>query len=170
MNIRIRKRYVVGAILSLIVIYAGWKMTPAVTAEDATVALLPTITASIETQAGPKSFVLEVADEPVELEVGLMHRKRMEEDHGMVFLFGRPARVVSFWMKNTLIPLDMLFIDENGIIVDIHHRAKPGDLTPITSKAAVITVVEINGGLAEKYGIKPGDAIDLSEAIPTVEK
>lgn len=74
---------------------------------------------------------------------------------GMLFVYDAPRRA-SFWMKNTLIPLDMLFVDRSGIITRIHHQAIPGDLSSIDGGDQVFAVLEINGGLAKRYGISVG--------------
>ncbi len=170
MTLKIKKRYIVGILIGVLLLYSGWKMLPSVQVQDATVLSLSTAGVTIKTQGGNRSFTVEVADDPVEMEVGLMHRKVMADDHGMIFLFGAPPRVVSFWMKNTLIPLDMLFVDENGTISHIHHNAKPLDLTPISSEKPVTTVIEINAGLAKKYAIQEGDHVDMPSLIPKDEK
>ncbi len=73
----------------------------------------------------------------------------------MLFVFDPPQRV-AFWMKNTLIPLDMIFIDETGAVSSVHEGAIPGDLTPIEGGDSVFAVLEINAGLAARYGIKAG--------------
>ncbi len=65
----------------------------------------------------------------------------------------------SFWMKNTLIPLDMLFIRPDGTVAHVHDRAVPGDLSPINGGGGILAVLEIRGGLAEALGIEPGDAV-----------
>lgn len=117
-------------------------------------------TITIVTQSGKKhDFSVEVAEKPVEQEVGLMYRTEMAPDHGMIFLMGRPAREISFWMKNTLIPLDMLFVGEDGVIRSIHENAVPKSLHPIASQALVVAVIEINGGLARQLGISAGDRV-----------
>ena len=87
-----------------------------------------------------------------------MHRTEMPENSGMLFVFNSP-RKTSFWMKNTLIPLDMLFAHPDGTIHHIHHNARPQDETRITSKFPVKAVLELNGGTADKMGIKEGDQI-----------
>ena len=118
------------------------------------------ITCVIEKSDGEKVFLkVEVADTPVSITVGLMFRTEMPEDHGMLFWFGPPAVQRDFWMKNTLIPLDMLFLDEAGKIVFIERNATPQDLTPRGPDAPVVAVLEINGGIAEKRGIAVGDKV-----------
>lgn len=104
---------------------------------------------------GEAAFTVELADTPQARSRGLMHRETLPRGSGMLFVYESPRRA-SFWMKNTLIPLDMLFADQTGTIRHVHHGAVPGDLTPIEGGAGVFAVLEINGGLAERYGIAPG--------------
>ena len=89
---------------------------------------------------------------------GLMYRQSLAADAGMLFIY-RPARPVSMWMKNTVIPLDMLFIAEDGEIVKIVERAVPFSLTTISSDGRVRAVLEINGGMINRLGIRPGDRL-----------
>ena len=114
---------------------------------------------TIETKnQGPVVFHAELAVSPEEQEKGLMDRKFLAPDSGMLFVFhGEEQR--AFWMKNTLIPLDMLFISQNGRINHIHHMAKPLDETRITSDEPAMAVFEINGGLADQLGIQEGDIV-----------
>lgn len=104
------------------------------------------------------SFDVEVARDEHERGRGLMYRKSLGLNAGMLFLFPEPT-TPAFWMKNTLIPLDMVFIDEKGLILGIHNRAKPHNLTPISPSGPVKAVLEINGGQAEKLGLRVGDPI-----------
>ncbi len=104
---------------------------------------------------GQTSFQVKVVEDRAEMEQGLMHVAHLPRGEGMLFVYPYPQYVV-FWMKNTLIPLDMLFFDETGRLLNVHSRAIPGDLTHIEGKGDVFTVLEINGGLAELYGIGPG--------------
>lgn len=108
---------------------------------------------------GQHRFTLEIAAKPIDIEIGLMHRKYMPKDHGMMFQLGKVPRHISFWMKNTLIPLDMLFVGADGSIVNIHHNATPLSLTGIPSQMPVTAVIELNGGRAEEAGIKIGDRV-----------
>ncbi|MCW9043762.1 MAG: DUF192 domain-containing protein [Pseudopelagicola sp.] len=101
---------------------------------------------------GEAHFRVEVADDAQERARGLMMRETLSQGAGMLFVFDE-TRPVSFWMKNTLIPLDMLFVDEAGVVTHLHHNAVPGDLTQIPSGGPVQFVLEINGGLARKLGI-----------------
>jgi uncharacterized membrane protein (UPF0127 family) len=104
---------------------------------------------------GTAAFTVEVADDAAERAQGLMHRETLPASAGMLFLYERPAEV-AFWMENTLIPLDMVFIDEAGRVVSVHEMAQPMDRTPIPSGSEVLAVLEINGGLAHAIGIAPG--------------
>jgi len=101
---------------------------------------------------GSARFTVEIADDPLEQQQGLMNREAMAISHGMLFVYDSP-RSPSFWMRNTLIPLDMLFIDAQGVVRHIHHMAKPLDETPILGGDDVLSVLEINGGLAKRLGI-----------------
>lgn len=119
----------------------------------------PTASLTIVTAAGgPHKFTVEVATTPGQLEQGLMFRHQLAPDAGMIFDF-KTAAAVSMWMKNTWIPLDMLFVDPQGRIVNIHERAVPGSLETIDSGAPVRAVIELNGGTAARLGIRPGDRV-----------
>ena len=107
---------------------------------------------------GQALFHVEVADDEQERARGLMHRDSMPKFSGMLFLYPSPRRV-GFWMKNTLIPLDMLFIDRTGTVENVHRMARPMDETPIFGGDDILAVLEINGGLAEELGIVPGTQI-----------
>lgn len=104
------------------------------------------------------AFQVELADTPQKRSYGLMNRMEMPEDAGMLFVFP-VEQELGFWMRNTYIPLDMIFIGEGGVIEKIHEKAVPLDETPIRSGVPVIAVLEINGGVASKRGITPGDII-----------
>jgi uncharacterized membrane protein (UPF0127 family) len=103
-------------------------------------------------------FSVEVADTDAERSKGLMFREAMATGAGMLFLYEQPQRA-TFWMKNTLIPLDMIFADATGTVTRVHPRAVPGDLTTIDGGEGVLAVLEINGGLAERLGIVPGTVL-----------
>lgn len=108
--------------------------------------------------SGEHRFNIELADEPEERRVGLMYRTEMAEDAGMLFDFEKPQQI-SMWMKNTLIPLDMAFIDEQGVIRRIAADTTPRSLESIPSGAEVIAVLEVNGGTFERLGIEEGDRV-----------
>jgi uncharacterized protein len=123
----------------------------------------------LQTRTGAVSrFSVEVADSATERSTGLMHRESMPMAAGMLFVYGRPGNV-SFWMENTLIPLDMIFADPTGTVQHVHENARPLDRTPIPGGANIKYVLEINAGLARRMGIAPGamlrhPAIDQSTA------
>lgn len=112
----------------------------------------------IDTESGPRAFQVEVARTPEEQERGLMFRNHLAMDAGMLFEFDAPQEV-SMWMKNTLIPLDMLFIAEDGRIVSIHERAEPESLSLISSDGPVRAVLELAGGAVKHYGITTGNRV-----------
>lgn len=103
-------------------------------------------------------FDAEIARTPSEQAYGLMNRTSMAPDHGMLFVFNDEIER-SFWMKNTLIPLDMIFIRGDGVIHRIHPSAIPHDLTPVFSQGPARAVLELNGGRAADLGIKAGDRV-----------
>ncbi|WP_296424272.1 DUF192 domain-containing protein [Yoonia sp.] len=107
---------------------------------------------------GRAHFTVDVADDPQERASGLMFVAQMPMLTGMLFVYERPQSV-SFWMKNTLIPLDILFVSPTGEVLAIHDNAVPGDLTPIAGGDGVQMVLEINGGLARRLGIGVGDVL-----------
>ena len=113
---------------------------------------------TIVTAKGRYSFKVEVAETPGQLEQGLMFRRELAPDAGMLFDFKQPT-MATMWMRNTLIPLDMLFVDAQGRIVNIHERAVPQSDAIIAAAAPVRVVIELNGGTAERLGIKPGDRV-----------
>ena len=112
----------------------------------------------IESQDGEQRFKVELAQTPEERAIGLMYREQMAEDAGMLFDFGE-SQLITMWMKNTLIPLDMAFIDEHGVIKHITTDTTPRSLDPISSEEPVIAVLEVNGGVFERLGIKEGDKV-----------
>ena len=107
---------------------------------------------------GVAGFNVEVADDPKERERGLMFVTEMPFSAGMLFVYQEPRRAV-FWMKNTLIPLDMIFMDPSGVVTHIHENAIPRDLTGIDGGDNVQFVLEINGGLSHQLGISVGSEL-----------
>lgn len=105
---------------------------------------------------GQARFTVDVADDPQERSQGLMNVPSMPSSRGMLFIYDPPQRAV-FWMKNTLIPLDMIFADISGTITHIHENAIPMDETNIDGGTGVFAVLEINAGLSEAIGISVGD-------------
>jgi uncharacterized membrane protein (UPF0127 family) len=117
----------------------------------------PTVT--ITTQTGDSVvFQVEVADTPSKRSFGLQYRKELAADRGMIFLFPSEEQQ-SFWMKNTPIPLDMIFINSGRKIVGIVEQTTPFSLDSRAVPAPSQFVLEINGGLAKRHGIRPGDVV-----------
>ena len=104
---------------------------------------------------GQASFAVEIADTDGERALGLMNRPSMPRFSGMLFVWQTPQHAV-FWMENTLIPLDMLFIESQGVVRTIHENAVPMDRTPIDGGEGIQYVLEINGGMAHRLGLVPG--------------
>ena len=107
---------------------------------------------------GQARFSVELADDTDERARGLMHRETLPASAGMMFIYETP-REATFWMKNTLIPLDMIFIGPTGVVTAIHENAIPLDLTGIDGGDGVLAVLEINGGLAHALGITVGSQV-----------
>jgi uncharacterized protein len=107
---------------------------------------------------GKHRFTVELAETPAQMERGLMFRRELAPDAGMLFDFKTPT-MATMWMRNTLIPLDMLFVDGQGRIVNIHERAVPQSDAIIAAAAPVRAVIELNGGTAARLGIRPGDRV-----------
>jgi len=133
---------------------------PAPTADNsAQVATAPaTIPVVISTAGGARRFDVEVAHTPQEQEKGLMFRKDLPADGGMLFPMD-PPRTASFWMKDTLIPLDMLFIHTDGTIAFLKAEAEPYSRTPVSAGVPVVAVLELRGGRAAELGIAQGDRL-----------
>jgi hypothetical protein len=119
---------------------------------------LPTTQLTVETTSGPKKFSVEVASDPASQQRGLMFRRSLSPNAGMLFAFRRSASL-SFWMKNTFLSLDMLFIRSDGTIASIATNTAPLSTMPIRSAEPVKAVLEINGGRAHELGIRPGDRV-----------
>ncbi len=115
-------------------------------------------TLEIVSASGVHVFTIEIADTEPEREKGLMFRKNLPDGHGMLFDFKR-EQDVSFWMKNTYIPLDMFFIQGNGRILRIAENAEPLSTDLIPSEGPVLAVLEVIGGTAHRLGIRPGDRV-----------
>ncbi len=112
----------------------------------------------VETSGGRQQFTVELATTPDQMTIGLMFRQSLPADAGMLFVYPS-ERQVEFWMKNTYIPLDMLFIGADGHIRHIAERTVPLNETPIASIEEVRAVLEVNGGTVSRLGIKEGDVV-----------
>jgi hypothetical protein len=119
--------------------------------------MLPTVTLK------GHRFSIEVAQDDPSRERGLMYREHMEDNHGMLFVFEQETPQ-AFWMKNTKIPLDMLFFDHAGKLVAIQAQAQPCKADPCKvypSNEPALYVLELNGGMAARIGVKPGDILEI---------
>ena len=114
---------------------------------------------TIRSASGAHRFTVEVAHTPEEQANGLMHRQSLAGDRGMLFPY-EPPQDVSFWMKNTLIPLDMIFIRPDGTIARIAANTVPLSLDPVPSLEPVSAVLEIAGGRSGELGIREGDRVE----------
>ena len=153
MSVLDRRAAVAGMILAVSV--AGCALAEPKKKDAADVHLEPV---TVVSSNGEHRFMVEIADTEPERERGLMFRPSMADDRGMLFEF-QDVNERSFWMHNTYIALDIIYIGRDGKIVSIARDAKPFDDTPLPSYGPARAVLEINGGLAAKLGIAPGDTV-----------
>ncbi len=109
--------------------------------------------------AGTHKFKIEIARTEAQKAQGLMYRTRLAADAGMLFV-NVPPQPMAMWMKNTLIPLDMVFVGPDGRITNVARRAVPYSLQPIYSSGPCLAVIELNGGTIDRLGIAPGDKVE----------
>ena len=112
----------------------------------------------IKSSNGLHNFIIEMAISNQQQAQGLMYRRTMPADAGMLFDYGNPQRI-RMWMKNTFIPLDMIFIGQDGKIINIAERTIPHSQSIITSTGRARAVLEVNGGTASRLGLKSGDQV-----------
>ena len=147
-----RLRTAVLALFALITMTAASFAAPA---------KLPVQTVTIETHGGARVFHMEIAADQASRATGLMHRTHLARNAGMLFDFHTPM-MVAFWMKDTVLPLDMLFVRPDGTIASVAANAVPFSTAEIASPEEVRVVIEINGGEARALGIAPGDRVAAS--------
>ena len=123
---------------------------------------LPVENITVTSKTGKHVFKVEVAADDASCELGLMYRKEMAPDAGMLFDF-QTAQFVSFWMENTVLPLDMLFVRADGTIARIKANATPYSRQSIPSGEKVQLVIELNGGRAAQLGIAAGDRVSAAQ-------
>lgn len=147
-------RWVIGAQITALVL--GSALYLSVTMADEKAMVLPVDPAPLiaETATGEKTFSIEIADDPDERSMGLMHRRILPADRGMLFVFDR-AQPVSFWMKNTPLPLDLVFIDAEGRVRAV-KQGEPFSEAAISPDVPVQYVLELNAGTAQRLGISDG--------------
>ena len=127
--------------------------------ERAPAAAKPAARVTVETaRGGTHTVAVEVARSEAERARGLMNRASLAADAGMLFVFDEEGDH-PFWMKNTLIPLDMIFIGDDGRVAGVVARATPGSLAPRSTGVTSRFVLEVNGGWAEAHGVAPGDPV-----------
>jgi len=112
----------------------------------------------LQTETGAHNFAVEVARTPQQKALGLMFRRALPENAGMLFLYDRP-QPAAMWMKNTHIPLDMVFIAAGGRVHRIERQTEPFSTVAIPSGGEVVAVLELNAGQADKIGLKRGDKV-----------
>ena len=112
----------------------------------------------IVSRSGEHKFVVDVATTMAQRQMGLMYRKKMARNSGMMFDFGE-EQLIAMWMKNTLIPLDMLFVDKTGKILQIERATTPLSLETIAGRRPAMSVIELNAGLTTELGISEGDQV-----------
>ncbi len=115
-------------------------------------------TVVLETGSGKHSYSVEIADTAPKRTMGLMYRRTMPPDKGMLFIYEKPQPIF-MWMKNTYIPLDMVFIAADGKVKHIAQHTEPFSEAPIGSGGEVLGVLELNAGTADKIGLKAGDRV-----------
>ncbi|WP_156679701.1 DUF192 domain-containing protein [Sphingomonas sp. LMO-1] len=155
-------RIITAVALGLIAGPIGWAAIPAAADAPTAAATAPSpatrLPLTIRTAGGTRAFRVEVARTDAEQARGLMFRKHLAPDAGMIFPFS-PPRPAAFWMRNTLIPLDMVFIRADGTIARIAANATPLSLATVESGEPVAAVLEIAGGRAAALGIAAGDVV-----------
>ena len=120
----------------------------------------------LKTDSGPHNFAIELATTPGERALGLMYRRALPTDAGMLFIYDQP-QPLTMWMRNTIIPLDMIFIGADGKVHRIESHTEPFSTQLISSEGAVQSVLEVNAGTAATIGLKAGDEVvypDLDQA------
>ena len=114
----------------------------------------------LKTDSGPHNFNIEIATTNGERALGLMYRRELPADAGMLFLYD-PPQPITMWMRNTILPLDMIFIGTDGKVHRIESRTEPFSTDIISSDGTVQGVLEVNAGTAAKIGLKTGDVVDF---------
>ncbi len=164
---RVAARATLFTILLALGALVWWLFQPAADPETATKAKGQEATAQMQgpfepltliTTKGEHSLKIERAVTPESQALGLMYRTELAPDSGMLFVHDKP-RDVAMWMKNTYIPLDMVFLNADGTVHRIEHKTEPHSEAMISSNGPVAAVLEIAGGAAERYGLKAGDKV-----------
>lgn len=157
MVVRFGHRFLTALVL-LSLVLAISAMPGSAAAQTTRLQAFPKSTLEIEAENGTHPFTVEIAKSPRQQAQGLMFRRRLAADAGMLFLYGRP-QIIRMWMKNTFIPLDMIFIGADGRIVSIVERTIPQSLETVSSAKLANAVLEVNGGTVSRLGIRTGDRV-----------
>jgi len=147
---------------SLLLAALAWVTTGAATPEPVP-ALFPTLeqaTVRATTASGVHDFAVWIADDDRSRQRGLMYVRALPADRGMLFLFERPQEL-AFWMKDTFVSLDLVFIDASGRVLNVAANAPPFSLVPIRSQGEALAVLEVVAGTARRIGLSPGDTVTL---------
>lgn len=137
---------------------AGWTLSPAPGAPRTGPSGFSQAPLSVESGSSVHRFTVELALSPRQQAQGLMFRRRLAADAGMLFVYPTP-RIITMWMRNTYIPLDMMFIGPDGRIVRIAERTRPMSTETISSGRPALAVLEVNAGTAARLGIRSGDRV-----------
>jgi uncharacterized membrane protein (UPF0127 family) len=147
----------IGAVLLVAAALGGCAQSDG-KASDGAEAAVQTEQLTVETDNGPVTFTVEIADDEAERNRGLMFREPLPDDRGMLFHFQEPE-MASFWMRNTPSSLDIIFIGVDGRILNIGERTTPYSDDPVPAIGLTRGVLEIRGGRAAELGIRPGDRV-----------
>jgi len=150
------RRHVLSTWLAAIVVLSP--LAPAVAESTGSLVL--------KTGSGDHTYTVEIADTPGEKARGLMFRRSLPQDRGMIFLYDPPQRA-AMWMRNTYIPLDMIFITEQGTVLRIEANTEPFSTDVIEAGGITKAVLELNAGEAARIGLKPGDEVIFPGLGPT---
>lgn len=168
------KRFLISAVLALVAPAAFAQLPPAPVGDPAhpetVIEFGAPETVIVQTDEGDVVFDALIADSDEERQRGLMFREALADNEGMLFNYGE-VQTVSMWMRNTLIPLDLIYIAPDGEILKIIANAQPHSLRPLGSDFPVLGVLEVRGGLTRDAGIRPGDIVrhDMFDNIEVAE-
>lgn len=156
------KRFLISAVIALLAPAAFAQLPPAPAGDPAHPETIIEFgapeTVIVQTEAGEIVFEALIADSDEERQRGLMFREALADNEGMLFNYGE-VQTVSMWMRNTLIPLDLIYIAPDGEILKIIANARPHSLRSLASDFPVLGVLEVRGGLTRDTGIRPGDIV-----------
>lgn len=139
-------------------LFAGLAVTPSAEAQQPQFIAPHPVFLTIDTANSSQKFIVEIADDDSERQVGLMFREDLPEGQGMLFDFG-VERLVTMWMRNTPLSLDMVFVNRAGKVVRVAEGTKPYSTDIVSSGEPVLYVLELNAGEANAAGIRPGDMV-----------